>query len=255
MKARVPPRAPAARVLVVAGLDPSGGAGLVADLEAIRAAGAKGWAVAAALTFQGPRGAVGFEPVSEAALLAQIDALLAGRERPRAVKTGMLGSATLARALADRLRVPPLRRVPVVVDPVLAASSGAPLLDTGGVAPGEALLPLLARAWLVTPNLPELHALTGDDVSTDAAAIRAAGRLPARAVLVKGGHREGAPVDLLVEDGRVVRFAGRRRIGTARGTGCRLASATAAFLAAGVPLEEAVRRAKRIVERYLDRSA
>jgi hydroxymethylpyrimidine/phosphomethylpyrimidine kinase len=242
----------APRVLVVAGLDPTGGAGLVADLQALAAAGARGWAVAAALTAQGPAGARGFEPVSEAMLLAQIDALLAGRERPRAAKTGMLGSAALARALADRLRAPPLRRVPLVVDPVLAASSGAPLLDTGGLSPGEALLPLLARAWLATPNLPELAALTGDDVSTDDAAIRAARRLPSRAVLVKGGHREGPPVDLLVVEDRVVRLAGRRRAGTARGTGCRLASATAGFLAAGAPLEEAVRRAKRVVERYLD---
>jgi hydroxymethylpyrimidine/phosphomethylpyrimidine kinase len=249
------PTLAAPRVLVVAGLDPSGGAGLVADLAALAAAGARGWAVAAALTAQGPAGARGFEPVSEAMLLAQLDALLAGRERPRAAKTGMLGSAALVRALADRLRAPPLRRVPLVVDPVLAASSGAPLLDAGGLPPGEALLPLLARAWLATPNLPELAALTGDDVSTDEAAIRAARRLPARAVLVKGGHRDGPPVDLLVVEDRVVRIGGRRRPGTARGTGCRLASAAAGFLARGAPLEEAVRRAKRVVERYLDRGA
>jgi hydroxymethylpyrimidine/phosphomethylpyrimidine kinase len=242
----------APRVLVVAGLDPSGGAGLVADLEALRAAGARGWAVAAALTFQGPRGARGFEPVSEAVLLAQIDALLDGPERPRAVKTGMIGTAALARALADRLRAVPLRRVPVVVDPVLAASSGAPLLVASGGSPADALLPLLARAWLATPNLAELAALTGEDVSTDAAAIHAARHLPARAVLVKGGHREGAPVDLLVVEDRVTRFTGRRRPGNARGTGCRLASGIAAFLARGAPLEEAVRRAKRNVERYLD---
>jgi hydroxymethylpyrimidine/phosphomethylpyrimidine kinase len=246
---RTPPR-----VLVVAGLDPTGGAGLLADLEALAAAGARGWAVAAALTAQGRGGARGFEPVSEAMLLAQIDALVDG-ERPRAVKTGMLGTAALARALAARLAARPLAGVPLVVDPVLAATSGAPLLDAGGLAPGEALAPLLARARLVTPNLPELAALTGEDVSTDDAAVRAARRLPARAVLVKGGHREGAPVDLLVEGGRVVRLPGRRRPGTARGTGCRLASAIAAHLAAGAPLEEAVRRAKALVARYLDGAA
>jgi hydroxymethylpyrimidine/phosphomethylpyrimidine kinase len=243
------------RVLVVAGLDPSGGAGLVADLEALAAAGARGWAVAAAITAQGSQGAAGFEPISEALLLAQLDALLAGRERPRAVKTGMLGSAALARALANRLASAPLRRVPLVVDPVLAASSGAPLLDTGGLSTGEALLPVLTRAWLATPNLPELAALTGDDVSTDEAAIRAARRLPSRAVLVKGGHREGTPIDLLVAGRKVTRFRGTRRAGTARGTGCRLASAVAAHLAAGVPLEGAVRRAKAYVERYLDVAA
>jgi hydroxymethylpyrimidine/phosphomethylpyrimidine kinase len=244
--------AQAPRVLVVAGLDPTGGAGLVADLEALAAAGARGWAVAAALTAQGPAGARGFEPVSEAMLLAQVDALLEGAERPRAVKTGMIGAAALARALAARLARPPLARVPLVVDPVLGASSGASLLDLGGASPAEALRPLLERARLATPNLPELAALSGEDVSTDEGAIRAARRLPARAVLVKGGHRGGDPVDLLVEGRRVTRFRGRRRPGTARGTGCRLASAIAGLLARGAPLEEAVRGAKRIVERYLD---
>lgn len=242
------------RVLVLAGLDPTGGAGLVADLEALLAAGARGWAVATALTAQGPGGARGFEPVSEAMLVAQVDALLDGRERPRAAKTGMLGTAALARVIAERLRAPPLGRVPLVVDPVLLASSGANLLDLGGKTAMDALLPLLARARLVTPNLPELAALAGSDVSTDEAAIRAARRLPARAVLVKGGHRAGAPVDLLVERSRVVRLEGRRRPGTARGTGCRLASAAAGFLARGAALEEAVRGAKRIVEDYLDRA-
>jgi hydroxymethylpyrimidine/phosphomethylpyrimidine kinase len=250
MRASVRPR-----VLVVAGLDPTGGAGLVADLEALDAAGARGWVVAAALTAQGPRGARGFQPVSEALLLAQLDALLEGEERPGAVKTGMLGSATLVRTLASRLAASPLRRVPLVVDPVLAASSGASLLDPEGLSPGEALLPVLTRAWLATPNLPELAALTGDDVSTDDAAVRAARRLPSRAVLVKGGHREGAPVDLLVQGRKVTRLRGRRRAGSARGTGCRLASAIAARLAAGAPLESAVRRAKAYVERYLDTAA
>jgi hydroxymethylpyrimidine/phosphomethylpyrimidine kinase len=239
-------------VLVVAGLDPSGGAGLLADLEAIAAAGGRGWAVATALTAQGPAGARGFEAASEGMLLAQIDALLEGKERPRAVKTGMLGTGALARALAGRLAAPPLRRLPLVVDPVLLASSGASLLDLSGKAAADALYPLFALARLATPNLPELAALTGTDVSTDEGAIRAARRLPARAVLVKGGHRAGEPVDLLVEGRRVVRFEGRRRPGTARGTGCRLASATAALLARGESLEDAVRGAKAIVEKYLD---
>lgn len=244
---RTPPR-----VLVVAGLDPSGGAGLLADLEALRAAGARGWAVATALTAQGARGGRGFAPAPEGMLLAQIDALLGGRERPRAVKTGMLGSAANASALAARLALPPLAKVPLVVDPVLAASSGLPLLDVSGRAAARALEPLLARARLATPNLPELAALTGEDVGTDEGAIRAARSLPCRAVLVKGGHRAGAPVDLLVEGRRVTRLTGRRRPGSARGTGCRLASAIAAHLARGEGLEEAVRGAKRIVERYLD---
>jgi hydroxymethylpyrimidine/phosphomethylpyrimidine kinase len=250
-------RAPSdrARVLVVAGLDPSGGAGLVADLEALAAVGARGWAVATALTAQGSGGARGFETATDGILLAQIDALLDGAERPRAVKTGMLGSAALARVIAGRLAEAPLARLPLVVDPVLLASSGAALLDLSGKAAADALYPLFARARLATPNLPELAALTGDEVSSDDAAIRAARRIPARAVLVKGGHRTGAPVDLLVEGRKVTRLEGRRRPGTARGTGCRLASAAAGLLAQGASLEEAVRGAKRVVEAYLDASA
>jgi hydroxymethylpyrimidine/phosphomethylpyrimidine kinase len=250
------PGRPAPRVLVCAGLDPSGGAGLLADLEALAAVGARGWAVATALTAQGPRGARRVEQVSPEMLLAQVDALLDGlpvRERPRAVKTGMLGTAALAGALAARLAAPPLARVPLVVDPVLAASSGLSLLAGG--APADALAGLLARAALATPNWPELERLAGRRIETEDEAVREARRLPSRAVLVKGGHRPGPPVDLLVRGRSVVRFHGRRREGGARGTGCRLASAVAGLLAAGAPLEEAIRRAKRVVEAYIDRAS
>lgn len=244
------------RVLVVAGLDPTAGAGLAADLEALHAVGARGWPVAAALTAQGPAGVRGWSPVPEDLLLAQIDALLeGGEERPRAVKTGMLGTAALAAALCHRLAAADLAKVPLVLDPVLLSSSGTPLLDAGDQPPGLALEPLLARARLATPNLPELAALTGLDVSSDAAAVKAARQLPSRAVLVKGGHREGEPVDLLVEARKVTRVEGTRRPGTARGTGCRLASAIAGLLAQGASLEEAVRGGKRVVERYLDAAA
>jgi hydroxymethylpyrimidine/phosphomethylpyrimidine kinase len=235
-------------VLVVAGLDPSGGAGLAADAEALAWAGARPWLVAAALTAQGARGARGAFPVDPAQLRAQLDALLDGGERPRAVKIGMLGSAANAALVAERLAG---LRGPLVVDPVLAASSGLPLLEGGPAA----LAPLLARAALATPNWPELEALAGRSLAGEEEAVRAARGLPARAVLVKGGHREGPPVDLLVRGRRVLRFGGRRRPGTARGTGCRLASAIAGLLAGGVELEDAVRRAKAYVGRYLDRGA
>jgi hydroxymethylpyrimidine/phosphomethylpyrimidine kinase len=256
-RARAPGRAPSSppRILVVAGLDPTGGAGLVADGGAARAAGAGAYLVAAALTAQGPRGARRFSPVAEDFLLEQIDALLDGaapEALPRAVKTGMLATGTLAVALALRLHRRPLDEVPLVVDPVLGASSGGALFDPGPMPVRMALEPLFARARVATPNLPELAALTGLDVSTDDAAVRAARALPCAAVLVKGGHRDGPPVDLLVEGTNVTRFGGKRREGTARGTGCRLASAIAALLAQGAPLEEAVRGAKRLVERYLD---
>jgi hydroxymethylpyrimidine/phosphomethylpyrimidine kinase len=236
----------------VAGLDPSGAAGLLADLQALTAVGASGWAVAAALTAQGPGGGRGFRPTTPAFLRAQLDALFGGQERPRAAKTGALGSAALVRSLAERLAGPPLARVPLVVDPVLAATSGLPLIRLEGLTAGEAYAPLLARARVATPNLAELAALTGLDVSTEAGALRAARALPSRAVLVKGGHREGPPVDLLVEARRVVRIAGRRRAWNAPGTGCRLASAMAGLIAQGASPERAARGAKRVVERYLD---
>ncbi|HEY7724065.1 MAG TPA: bifunctional hydroxymethylpyrimidine kinase/phosphomethylpyrimidine kinase, partial [Anaeromyxobacteraceae bacterium] len=212
------------RVLLVAGLDPSGGAGLAADLQALQAAGAAGYPVAAALTAQGPRHARAFAPVATPLLLLQLEALAAearGAARPRAVKTGMLGSAANARALGARLSRPPFARLPLVVDPVLAATSGLPLWRGGS--PRAALGPLLERAALATPNLPELARLSGLAVEGDEAAVAAARALPCRAVLVKGGHRRGEPVDLLVEGRRVTRFPGRRRPGAARGTGCRLA--------------------------------
>ncbi len=241
------------RVLVCAGLDPSGGAGLLADLEALEAVGARGWAVATALTAQGARGALCMEPVAPRLVRAQVDALLAGGgERPRAVKTGMLGSVAVARALAQRLAAPDLARVALVVDPVLAATSGLPLLETGRGGPAAALAPLLARATLATPNWPELELLAGRALGSEEEAARAARELPARAVLVKGGHREGPPVDLLVRGRSVVRVAGRRRPGTRRGTGCRLASAIAGMLARRASMEDAVRGAKRVVEAYLD---
>jgi hydroxymethylpyrimidine/phosphomethylpyrimidine kinase len=171
------------------------------------------------------------------------------------VKTGMLGTAALAPALAARLSDRDLARTPLVVDPVLLSSSGALLLDLSDGSPADAFGPLLARARLVTPNLDELRALTGLEVGSDEAAVAAARTLGVRAVLVKGGHRDGAPVDLLVERRSVTRFTGRRRSGTARGTGCRLASALAGLLARGASLEEAVRGAKKVVERYLDLTA
>lgn len=244
------------RVLVVAGLDPSGGAGLAADLEALAAVGARGLPVAAALTAQGPKGARLFQTVRQWLVLEQIDALLdgaAGDRIPRAVKTGMLGSAAVARALGERLRRADLARAPLIVDPTLAASSGLSLLRARE--PAAALRALFDRALVVTPNLPELAALTGMPVDAEEAMVAAARSLPCRAVLVKGGHRAGAPVDLLVEGRRVTRFVGRRLPGTARGTGCRLASAMAGLLAQGRSLNEAVRGAKRLVERYIAATA
>jgi len=248
------------RVLVAAGLDPTGGAGLAADLEALLAVGARALPVATALTVQGPAGAFAYASVPARFVRAQVEGLFRGRGgRPAAVKTGMLGSGANAAALAALLAGELLSALPLVVDPVLAASSGLRLLeDERGRSPAAVLAPLLARATVVTPNWIELAELCDVDLASlrsDDDAVEAARRLPCQAVLVKGGHRRGAPVDLLVCGREVRRFEGRRRPGTARGTGCRLASALAGLLAQGAPLDQAVRRAKRVVERYLDAEA
>lgn len=244
-------------VLVAGGLDPTGGAGLAADLEALLAVGARALPVATALTIQGPAGALGFDKVPARLVEAQVQGLFTGRgARPSAVKTGMLGSSATARALATLCSRAPLADLPLVMDPVLAASSGLRLFERPhGRSVAHLLKPLLARATVVTPNRLELAALCGlapTALASDDDAVDAARSLGVRAVLVTGGHRRGAPVDLLVE-GRVVRrFEGRRRPGTERGTGCRLASAMAGLLAQGLTLAQAVRRAKRFVESYLD---
>jgi len=213
--------------------------------------GARGYPVAAALTAQGPRGARSFQAVRAWLVLEQIDALLDGAprgDRPRAVKTGMLGSAAVAAALARRLSRDDLARLPLVVDPVLAASSGLSLLRARD--PASAFGPLFSLATLATPNLAELAALTGMPVDDEEASVEAARALPCRAVLVKGGHRDGDPTDLLVQGRKVARLPGKR-LPAARGTGCRLASAIAGQLAQGASLLEAATAGKRLVERYL----
>lgn len=233
-------RAPAV-VLCLAGLDPSGGAGLSADQEAVHAAGAHPLLVASALTGQSSRGVSFARPVSPAELEAQLRPLLDDVEIG-AVKLGMLSNAATIHAVCRALDG---LAAPLVLDPVLLSSSGHVLLDGAGQ---EALREqLLPRAALVTPNLPELRQLSGeDDPARGAAALLSLG---ARAVLVKGGHSAGETADdLLCTPGAVVRFSLPRLAlagtGTARGTGCRLASFLAARLAQGAPLTEATRAAK-----------
>ena len=230
-------------VLVLAGLDPSGGAGLLADAETVRALGLRPLCVATALTVQTTRHALRFQPV--APLLVQDCArALLEEEDVRAVKIGMVGAVQVARAIADLLRSH--RALPLVVDPVLAASSGAPLFkEPGGAA---AYLELMEGA-IVTPNLDEAEALSG--TREPEAAARALVARGARAALVKGGHLEGDPIDLLFDGAAVERLAGARISARRRGTGCRLSSALAAGLAAGRPLLLAAQEAKAFVRGYL----
>jgi hydroxymethylpyrimidine/phosphomethylpyrimidine kinase len=223
-------------VLVLAGLDPSGGAGLLADAETIRALGGRPLCVATALTVQTTRAAFRYEPVSPG-LIADSVRALAAEEDVRAIKIGMVGTA--ANAIAIRALLP--LGTPVVVDPVLAASSGAPLYSGS---PRELLE--LARGALLTPNLAEAEAL----LEGPADARKLLERGPA-AVLLKGGHLPGDPTDVLATAASTESFAAERIPATARGTGCRLASAIAACLARRTPLREAVIAARRHVREYL----
>ena len=227
--------------LTIAGLDPSGGAGIAADLRAFAAAGAWGAAVCAALTVQSTRGVRAVRAVSTKLVIAQADEVL-GDARVLAIKTGALGSAANVRAVARWIEAH--RGIPAVVDPVMIPSRNAgenkgARLDGPGAIP--ALQRLARAATLVTPNLAEASALLGgvtiltDDDARDAAvALVEAG---SHAALVKGGHGTGAEaVDWLVvgaQTKRVVRIARpRRETPPLHGTGCMLASLIAGRLAA-----------------------
>jgi hydroxymethylpyrimidine/phosphomethylpyrimidine kinase len=234
-------------VLSVAGSDPSGGAGIQADLGAIAANGGFAATAITALTVQNTRGVLRCEPVEPGLLAAQIDAVLDDLD-VAAVKSGMLATAAAVDVLADRLEQ--RSGLPYVCDPVLLSTSGHPLLDAPGVERlRERLLP---RATLVTPNADEAGRIAGHAVRSPDDAERAGRRwleLGARAVLVTGGHLEtSAGTDVLVDGSGVQRFEHALvATSTTHGSGCVLASAIATRLALGCTLSEAVREAKAFV--------
>jgi hydroxymethylpyrimidine/phosphomethylpyrimidine kinase len=233
-------------VLSIAGTDPSGGAGIQADLKAFSALGVYGTAVITALVAQNTRGVEAIELVSPAFVTRQIDCLLAD-VRIDAVKIGMLATADIVRAVADALRRHGLTRV--VVDPVMVAKSGDRLLREDAVAAlREEILPL---AELVTPNLPEAADLLGcrpverfSEMPEIATALLALGP---RAVLLKGGHlddRAESPDLLMTPSGTTILNAPRIATRNTHGTGCTLSAAIAALLPQHTRLEGAVREAK-----------
>lgn len=239
------PSSPIRNVLTIAGSDPSGGAGIQADLKAFSARGCYGMAVITALTAQNTRGVSAVMPLDPGFVAEQIRMVFADI-RVDAVKIGMIANSGIARAVADMLR--PHRGIPIVLDPVMIAKGGAALLDPEAIdALTNELLPL---ATLLTPNLPEAAALLGDAEACDrriveSQAIRLTGLGP-EAVLVKGGHLPGQESpDVLVAGGTVTWFeANRIPTRNTHGTGCSLSSALAAELAKGLETPEAVRLAK-----------
>ena len=239
-------------VLSIAGSDPSGGAGIQADLKTFGALGGYGMAAITALTAQNTRGVFGIVPVAPEFVAAQVEAILADI-RVDAIKIGMVGSAAVAETLGRLLVAHPT--IPVVVDPVLAATSGDALAarDVGAAT----MRHLAPRATLLTPNLDEAAALADLSVAADVAAMENTGRAlltqGANAVLVKGGHLASfEAIDVLCTAMGCKRFAGPR-IATknTHGTGCTLSAAVALFLAQRLDLPEAIAHAKAWLEAAL----
>ena len=241
------------RVLVIAGSDSGGGAGIQADIKTITALGGYAATAITAVTVQNTLGVTGVHPIPLEIIAAQARAVLddIGAD---AIKTGMLGDVGVVETVAavlDYAAKAPGRGVPAVIDPVMVAKGGASLLADAAIGAVKSLM--IPRAALLTPNAPEAAALTGLTVETTDD-LRRAGEalltLGAKAVLMKGGHifsSDGAAdrvVDVLMTPAGETTFEGER-IDTrhTHGTGCTLASACATGLAQGLPLEQAVARA------------
>ncbi|MDB5710290.1 MAG: phosphomethylpyrimidine kinase, partial [Sphingomonas bacterium] len=264
------------RVLIIAGSDSGGGAGIQADIKTVTMLGGHAMTAITAITAQNTLGVQAVMPVPTEMVIAQIDSVVSDLGVD-AVKIGMIGSAETAHAVADRLeRLPGM---PIVFDPVMIATSGDTLADDETI---SAFGRLMRIATLTTPNLPELEALkslslweregaraegvgrvrAGDDNADPALTLPPLrGSLPlpqgegfSGALLVKGGHAEGDTLtDRLVIDGEEVARWEAPRISTTstHGTGCTLASAIATYLARGVPLRSAVARARQFVRMAL----
>jgi hydroxymethylpyrimidine/phosphomethylpyrimidine kinase len=235
--------APLGRVLIIAGSDSGGGAGIQADLKTVLALGGYGATAITAVTVQNTLGVTGVHPIPVDIVQAQARAVLSDIGAD-AIKTGMLGDVAMVETVAGLLDEAP--GLPAVIDPVMIAKGGAALLPPEAIAAVRSLL--VPRAGLLTPNAPEAEALTGlaveslDDQRRAGAALL---ELGARAVLMKGGHVAGERVVdiLMTRDGESLYEAERQETRHTHGTGCTLASACATGLAQGLPLDAAVAQA------------
>jgi hydroxymethylpyrimidine/phosphomethylpyrimidine kinase len=253
MKRPSEPESTKPRILVVAGSDSGGGAGIQADIKTITMLGGFAMTAVTALTAQNTLGVDEVLEIEPRFVAQQMKSVLSDIGAD-AIKTGMLGSARVVEAVAGVCESLAFG-VPLIVDPVMVAKGGARLLDKG--AHDALVLRLLPLASLVTPNVPEAEVLTGMTIKTARDLERAADALLAlgpSAVLMKGGHLEGdVVVDVLrTADGADHRFEGPRIVSrSTHGTGCTLASAIAAGIAEGLTLEGAVARAREYVVRAI----
>lgn len=238
---------PAVSALTIAGSDSGGGAGVQADLKTFAALGLHGTSAITCLTAQNPRAVLAVQPVRPAFVRQQLEAI-ASELPPGAAKTGMLYSEAIISVVADFLDEH--RQLPLVVDPVMVATSGARLLKTSAVARLEQRL--LPRATLITPNLDEAQLLIGSRLQEPEDLRKAARVLRSRyggAVLVKGGHLEGDSAIDVFWDGReeLLLTAARIRGVSSHGTGCTYSAAIAGYLALGCGLPRAVEMGKRYI--------
>lgn len=240
-------------VMTIAGSDSGGGAGIQADLKTFAALGVYGTSALTAITAQNTQRVTRVLELPPELVAAQIDAIVTDIGAD-AVKTGMLANSAIIAVVAAKVQEHHLPNL--VVDPVMVAKSGDPLLQPEAVAAlREKLVPL---ALVITPNVPEAEVLVGHQVASDADMRRACqeiGALGAKNVVLKGGHRAGPAVDLLYNGKEFREFRGPRIDTTnTHGTGCTFASAIAAWLAKGATVEEAVARAKEYLTQALRHS-
>jgi hydroxymethylpyrimidine/phosphomethylpyrimidine kinase len=245
--------------LTIAGVDPSGGAGILADIKTMSALGAYGTAVIAALTAQNTQAVTGISPVPPAFVAQQIDTLLAD-VRIDAVKIGMLGQQAVTRVVAERLAY--WKPAHLVLDPVMVAKSGDHLLERSAVDElRESLLPL---ATLLTPNLPEAGVLLSSSPADSLKEMRRTAEKLRRLmndsgerwVFLKGGHLPGNDtIDVLHDGDRLIELPGRRiETRNTHGTGCTLSAALAALLPQVNDVVEAARQAKAYLVRAIARA-
>jgi hydroxymethylpyrimidine/phosphomethylpyrimidine kinase len=231
------------KALTIAGSDSGGGAGIQADIKTMMANGVYAMSAVTALTAQNTTGVTDIMEVTPEFLKAQLDSIFTDI-RPDAVKIGMVSSGSLITAIAEKLREYDAENI--VIDPVMAATSGARLINDEAVAVlKRELIPLAA---VLTPNIPEAEVLAEMEIKTEDDMVAAAEKISSEyncAVLCKGGHNINDANDLLISNGKPVWFYGKRiNNPNTHGTGCTLSSAIASNLAKGFTLEESVERAK-----------
>jgi len=234
------------KVLTIAGSDCSGGAGIQADLKTFAAHGVYGMSVIVAVVAENTSRVIDTQDILPEMIEKQIDAVFEDIGAD-AVKIGMLSQSACMRAVADRLNKYKPRNV--VIDPVMVAKNGCPLMHPDSM--DTLIQEILPLADLLTPNIPEAETIAGMSIKSDSDMELAARKIAAlgpKAVLVKGGHATGKALDVLFDGRQITRFSAERiHTRNTHGTGCTYSSAIAANLALGMRLEEAVGQAKKYV--------